>query len=308
MYNNYEITKEQIENAKEPKGKTKLLISDVIFKAVFNRERDILLKMMKDTFDIKEEIELAVDLFVFSGLESNASTKSGKTYRSDMSIRLSDKSLILIEMNYRKDKNAIDRNMVQLIRGHNQILKRGTPDSELKKYRIRGLNLNNFYNDDISKPVENYAFCSLNTHKVATLIYSFCNISLVKCQEFVYDINVINLPNAVRWGAILLESDMNKISQILGDDMLTMEEKERLLNTIEDVNNDDIVMQQWMLEENERLKNEGQLSYAREEGEEKTRLEVIKNMLTERVDYNFISKVTGKTVEEIKAIENSIKE
>ena len=45
-----------------------------------------------------------------------------------------------------------------------------------------------------------------------------------------------------------------------------MEEKERLLNTIEDVNNDNIVMQEWIIEENERLKNEGQLSYAREEG------------------------------------------
>ncbi len=91
--------------------------------------------------------------------------------------------------------------------------------------------------------------------------------------------------------------------------MLTMEEKERLLNTIEDVNNDDIVMQQWMLEENERLKNEGQLSYAREEGIEEgskiKEIDLIKSMLTERVDYNIISKVTGKTVEEIKEIENS---
>ena len=182
MYNNQEITKEQIENAKEPKGKTKLLISDVIFKAVFNREPDILLKMMKDIFDIEEEIEMAVDPFVFSGLESNASTKSGKTYRGDMAVRLSDKSYIIIEMNYRKDKNAIDRNMIHLIRVHSQILKSGTPDSELKKYRIRGLNLNNFYND-IDKPIENFALCSLDTHKVVSLIYSFCNISLVKCQK-----------------------------------------------------------------------------------------------------------------------------
>ena len=59
---------------------------------------------------------------------------------------------------------------------------------------------------------------------------------------------------------------MNKISKILEDDLLTMEEKESLLKTIEDVNDDETVMQEWILEENARLKYEGQMSYAREEG------------------------------------------
>lgn len=40
--------------------------------------------------------------------------------------------------------------------------------------------------------------------------------------------------------------------------------------------------------------------------EEKT--ELIRNMLDEGIDYDTISKVTGKTIEEIKEIENSIEE
>lgn len=309
MNNEYKFTHEQIENVKEPKGKTKLLIYDTIFKAVFERESDILIKMMKDIFEI-DDIN---DAFTFSGFESNSGKKEGKTYRGDLTIRLSDKSFIIIEMNYRKDKSAIDRNMVHLVRVHSRLLKSGTKDSELKKYRIRGLNLNNF-NNDSSEAIENFALCSLKTNKVVSMVYSFCNISLVKCRELVYDININNLPKAVRWGAILLEEDIDKISQILGDDILTMEEKERLFKTIEDVNDDDNVMQEWMLEENARLKYEGQMSYAREEGieegieqgEENSKIEVIKNMLVEGSDYVFISKVTGKTVEEIKEIENSI--
>lgn len=63
-----------------------------------------------------------------------------------------------------------------------------------------------------------------------------------------------------------------------------------------------------MLEENARLKYEGQMSYVREEGEENSKIEVIKNMIKEGSDYNFVSKVTGKTLEEIKEIENSITE
>ena len=285
--------------------KTKLLIYDVMFKAVFNKEPGILLKMIKDIFHIEEELEVVSNPFVFTGLESPPSTKSGKTYRGDMTIRLSDKSLVTIEMNYRNDKNAIDRNMIHLVRVHNRMLKSGVPDSELDKHRIRGLNLNNFRNDE-DIPVENFALVSLDTNKVASYIYTICNISLVRCKELVYNISIKNLPNAVRWGAILLEEDIDKISHILGDDMLTMEEKERLLKTIEDVNDDETIMTEWMLEENARLKHEGEMAYAKNEGAEGKNKEVIINMLNMNMDYDVISRVTGKTIEKIKEIEETI--
>lgn len=137
-----------------------------------------------------------------------------------------------------------------------------------------------------------------------------------------YDINISNLPSAVRWGAILLEENIDKISQILGDDLLAMEEKESLLKTIEEVNDDKTVMQEWILEENARLKHEGQMNYAKEEGlkegiekgieqgieqgiekgikEEK--VETVKKMINEGTDYVFIAKITGKTIKEIEEI------
>ena len=92
--------------------------------------------------------------------------------------------------------------------------------------------------------------------------------------------------------------------------MLSMEKKERFINTIEDVNNAETIMTEWMLEENARLKHAGPMSYAKEEGieqgaEEKNK-EVIINMLEEVTDYNFISRVTGKTIEEIKEIEKNM--
>ncbi len=81
-----------------------------------------------------------------------------------------------------------------------------------------------------------------------------------------------------------------------------MEEKESLLKTIEDVNDDETVMQEWILEENARLKYEGQMSYAREEGIQEEKLETIKNMLKKGLDYQTISEVTGKTIPEIEEI------
>jgi len=117
--------------------------------------------------------------------------------------------------------------------------------------------------------------------------------------------------------------EIELIEKIIGDDLLTMEKRTKLIASITDVVDNTKILQDWMVEENARLKQEGQMAYAREEGmaqgikkgrkegrkegaEEKNK-EVIVNMLKEKVDYNFISKVTGKTIEEIKEIEESIK-
>ena len=87
-----------------------------------------------------------------------------------------------------------------------------------------------------------------------------------------------------------------------------MEEKESLIKTIEEVNNDKEIITEWMREENARLKHAGEMRYAKDEGIEEKEIELIKNMLKENTEYNYISKITGKTIEEIKEIENSMKE
>ena len=202
------MVKEKEKN--KEKGETRLLIYDVIFKAVFERVPDILIKMIRDILNIEE----STDPFVFSGFESNSGVFNGKTYKGDVTIRLSDKSVVIIEMNYRKDKSVIDRNMIHLTRVLSQILKSGTPDNDLKDYRIRGLNLNNFPNDT-GEVIERFAICNIKTNKIASNVYSFCNLSLEKCVKLLYDKDVKNLPKEVRWGAILLEENIDKISAII---------------------------------------------------------------------------------------------
>ncbi|MGM9876909.1 MAG: hypothetical protein ACI310_06780, partial [Bacilli bacterium] len=90
-----------------------------------------------------------------------------------------------------------------------------------------------------------------------------------------------------------------------------------------EVNDDERVLEDWMWEEHYRLKEIDErntaLQEGREEGfklgheegieegiEDKTK-EVITNMLREKSDYEFISKITGKTIDEIKEIECKMK-
>ena len=106
----------------------------------------------------------------------------------------------------------------------------------------------------------------------------------------------------------MMEEDLEKIDKILGEDMLKEEEKNSFMRSIKEVKEEDRVLQDWMLEDNERWKIQGQMEVARDDGISVGKMEIIQNMLREKANYEFISKVTGKTVEEIKDIEEKNKE
>ena len=57
---------------------------------------------------------------------------------------------------------------------------------------------------------------------------------------------------------------------------------------------------------NERWKRESIENGLREESKEENTISIIKSMLNKKTDYKFISEITGKTIKEIKEIENNM--
>lgn len=284
------------------------LASDVLFKKVFFTEGSVLLKMLQDVLDIKEDSGITI-----IGYETRPNNIFGKSFRGDLLVTLSDRTYVSIEMNNSNPKNSLSRNMIHLFRIHSDMLVKGMPDSELEKYRLYQLNFDNFRNPS-REAIEKYAFCSLTTGKVRNLIYTFCDVDLEKCRKLVYNVNVREVSKDIRWGAIMTSNDIEEISKLLGEDMLSMEEKDKFLNTVRELNDDEKVVKDWMWEENDKLRYYNDLKASEEQGIEKgieqgiedKSKEVVINMLNEGSDYNFISKISGKTIEEIKEIENDI--
>lgn len=103
------------------------------------------------------------------------------------------------------------------------------------------------------------------------------------------------------------------IEKVIGDDLLTMEERIKLVRSIEDVIDDTKIIQEWMVIENNKLREKNVLETAREEGLEQGTYQGIKNAteklilkMIERGDsYESISELTDKTIEEIKEIEKA---
>lgn len=280
------------------------LASDVLFKKVFFSEGSVLLKMLQDILDIREDSGITI-----IGYETRPNNIFGKSFRGDLLVTLSDRTYVSIEINNSNPKNSLSRNMIHLFRIHSDMLVKGMPDSELEKYRLYQLNFDNFRNPS-REAIEKYAFCSLTTGKVRNLIYTFCDVDLEKCRKLVYNVNVREVSKDIRWGAIMTSNDIEEISKLLGEDMLSMEEKDKFLNTVRELNEDEKVVKDWMWEENDKLRYYNDLEASKEQGieqgiEDKSK-EVVINMLNKNMDYETISEISGKTIEEIKEIENDI--
>ena len=288
------------------KDEIKQLEYDTIFKATFIRRQEVLIKMIRDVFEIEDDINNP--LFIV-GYELVPHSKRGKSYKSDILIKLSDDSYISIEMNKRIGNDILSRNIIQMSRIYAQINRSGDKDNIISKRTVMGLNINTF-KTFTGKPVEKISLCETETGMIVSNLLSFCNIDVALCRKLVYNLGIEKVSKAIRWGAIITSKSIKEISNVLGDDILSMEEKEKFLNTIKEVNDDERVLEDWMWEEHYRLKEIDErntaLQEGREEGIEDKTKEVIINMLKKEMDYNVISEITGKSIDEIKKIEKDM--
>lgn len=98
------------------------------------------------------------------------------------------------------------------------------------------------------KEIERYDLYEKENDRILRKKARICNIDIDKCYEKIYSEDVKDIkdiPKAVRWGAILKATSIEELSYILSDDMLTIEEKERFLNTVREVNQDENILREW---------------------------------------------------------------
>jgi len=307
--------------------------SDVIFKAIFLREKELLLKMIYDITDISETMLYEE---IITGYELEPYKLNGKVNKSDMLIKINDRYFINIEINFRHQKNVLVRNMIQLFKICGQVGESGMTNSDISLRKVGQINFNTFSNSN-NKELQKCYIRDEEGNTVSDLL-NIWNIDIEKCYKTLYN-NVERkekLPKVVKWGAIIY-SKLNDIECTLEKigDIFTMEEKERLINRTNNVKKSKKIIQEWMVIENNRLRDLDILNTAKEEareagykegreagmehgreegikkgikegikeGLEQKELEVIKNMMNKNIDLQIISEVTGKSIDEIKKIE-----
>ena len=88
--------------------------------------------------------------------------------------------------------------------------------------------------------------------------------------------------------------------------MLSMEEKEQFLNDVERAARDKKIQEDLRLEETLEYRFALVEEDAFERGMEQSKLNIIEEMLKNNADLEFISKVTGKSIDELEQIKNKI--
>ena len=107
--------------------------------------------------------------------------------------------------------------------------------------------------------------------------------------------------------ASLMSKSYTELYDILSG-ILNEEKLNRLMRCVIEMTNEELIynIHEWEKEKMEKMVEEDTIFYAKKEGREEEKETMIKNMLEENTDYEYISKITGKTIEEIKEIEEAM--
>ena len=162
----------------------------------------------------------------------------------------------------------------------------------------------NYFGDE-EKTLSKYLIKEIENNEIYSENINFYVLNLVKCHQMYYNESELEIPKYVKWGALITFDNIEDIPKI-AKGILEEKEIKIIMDKLNKLTNDDLFMseleaQQWFEWEQRSIEN----SIRKEATEQKT-IDVIKSMLENKAEYGFISKVTNKTIEEIKEIEKSM--
>ena len=288
--------------------KTKILSLsyNAMFKAVFSNNKVILSKLIEA---ILEHSYINIDIkdkeFIIKNNELPIDNYHDKQLICDYIIKLDNVNDLNIELNRKQYPGVVERNMTYSFKIYYEHFNRGNEYSEFKKYNLIQVNFNKFKNPN-NKSINKYYLLDANDSK-NFLSKSICiiNLDIEECYKLVYNNTYKEeISELEKLAAILYCDYLEDISSILESVRLDNMEKEKFINDINNASRDKNNQEAIKLEDNIEYRFE----LTKEEALREKTIDVIKNMLKKNYDIKEISDITGKSIKEIKEIEQSMKD
>ena len=281
---------------------------DFMFKSVMQRNPNILEKFLIDLMNLKIDND---DSIIFLDKELIKGNIKEKGRVVDIKVKFGGRYLIQIEVNRKKYQTVKVRNDLYLERI--DTLRLEVNDNYIKDFDteyLYQLNLNASEEENkevgLSSLVEydriNKVITSDRIEKYSANLAYFYNLFYNKDEEMSFSgifmaglmsKSYTELYNIMR--KILLREELNKFME----DVINMTNEELLYN-----------IHYWEKEKMDALVEHAEKEEARKrveegiaEGRETSKIEMIKNLLLQNVNYDIISNASGKTIKEIKEIE-----
>ena len=277
---------------------------DLVMKAIFTDEVNILAKMISDITGI--DYEVLENNIILETNEMSVNNLKEKAKRCDFILRIGKDHNLNLEVNASYYPGYIIKNLSYLF----GIFSSSTKKNEEYNENMLATQVNlNCYLKNTDEALEQYQLREINSHKLYTKNINIFNLNVVKCLELYYNLdNLDDVPKHIKWGALIYNRDIEKIPDIVNG-IMTIEERDRLMDKIDKLTRDDLFMSELEAREWDKWERKSMMTYAKnlgkEEGKEENTKELILSMIDNKLSLDMISKITNKTLEEINQIINS---
>ena len=288
------------------------LTLDALFKSIMLRNVDFFKEFLIKVLKLDISSDDSYILFLDKELIKGKINEKGKVV--DINVKLGDDLLIDVEVNRSTYKATKKKNDAYLDKIITLQLEVGKEYKILKSKKVYQLNLNSSIKESdkvASRTIVEYD----KEHKKITDESKVKVLkNLVRYKEKYYNKGESLTDDEIFLVALLSESYTELYT--LMKDILSEDKLNTFMESVIEMNKDEFILHEWEKEQLDAMVRENELEMAKEEGisqgisqgiEQKT-IDIIKSMIENKIDYKTISKVTSKTVEEIKKIEKSMKE
>lgn len=276
------------------------LAFDVAFKSIFENNLDILKEFLILTLNLNlKPKDTKIQL-----LNNELTNENIKEYhkRIDIIVVLNDTIFIDIEMNRSPFSKVKLRNFMYCDKLYSMLIKSGDEPEKLRELSLYQLNLNT-KDKSISYGEDIIVAYSLKTNK----IFLDNKYIVLKYLEFYCNLYYtgVKLSKAEIWLASLTSKTFTELNEMLSK-VLPNNKRERMIKEAIRMSTLDFNLHEWEKEKMDELVRCESKRIDKEEGIEQNTIDIVKEMIKNNIDLETISKVTKKTKDEIKNIQNNM--
>lgn len=279
-----------------------LLCYDIVFKSIFINQENTLAKMISDITGI--DYHLLENNITLETNEIPIKRKNEKAKRCDFIARIHKDNIVNLELNRQSHTGYIVKNLSYIFEKFATTASKG--ESYNENLKVMQINLNCFHDNSL-KPLSKYLLKEDSNDTIYTDTLVIYQLNVVKCHEIFY--NNDEIPNYIKWGTLIYCANIQEIPKIV-EGIMSKEERNQIMDHLEKLENDKHVMSEiealkWDDWERNTIYQDG-IKIGIEQGIEQGIEKTILNMLKNKLDYATISKITKKSIDEIKKIERAV--
>ena len=274
------------------------LTRDYVFKAIMTKNVDIFKDFLIETMDLNITEDNNYLIFLDKELIKGNFKEKGKTI--DLNVRIGEDLIIDIEMNTSKYEVVQIRNELFVSKLNTLMFEVGDEYKSLRGKYIYQLNLNANPNEKGDIEPDEAEMTWRRKKKRFSDRQKIFNKYLVYYKNMYYN-KTINMTYDEIFMAGLMSNSFTELYDIMKN-ILSTDKLNNFMESVINMSKEWISLHEWEKEKMDKMVAEKERELELREYTE----EMIKKMIENNADYDFISKVTNKSTEEIKEIAQSI--